>query len=155
MKSNQKQLYFVPKATKTVFFQPQRDLSHEDWKFFWIHAAELIKIGFSAKEAKLYLTLLARGGGTAAELTAASALQRPTVYSLLESLQEKGLVAKCLHGSRSFFTPEPPEQLMKNIETQASLIGEDFIVAGEDVRELNNTFPGILQNVTDLHNGTL
>lgn len=83
-----------------------------------IDAAELIKIGFSAKEAKLYLTLLARGGGTAAELTAASALQRPTVYSLLESLQEKGLVAKCLHGSRSFFTPEPPEQLMKNIETQ-------------------------------------
>jgi len=83
-----------------------------------INTAELIKIGFSQKEAKLYLTLLARGGATAAELTAASALKRPTVYKLLESLQDRGLVAQSFRGTRRFFTPEPPEQLMKNVENQ-------------------------------------
>lgn len=44
---------------------------------------------------------------------------------------------------------------MANIEEQASKIGDDFIVAAEDVRELNNAFPGILNNVTDLKNGTI
>lgn len=44
---------------------------------------------------------------------------------------------------------------MANIEEQASKIGDDFIVAAKDVRELNNAFPGILNNVTDLKNGTI
>lgn len=83
-----------------------------------VDTAELLKIGFSPKEAKLYLTLLARGGATAAELTAASSLKRPTVYKLLENLQSRGLVAQSFSGSRRYFTPEPPEQLMKNVETQ-------------------------------------
>ena len=33
-------------------------------------------------------------------------------------------------------------------------IGKDFIVSNENLRELNNAFPGILANITDLHNGT-
>lgn len=44
---------------------------------------------------------------------------------------------------------------VQDIEKQASLIGEDFIVAAGDIRELNNTFPGILQNLTYLNDGTI
>lgn len=44
---------------------------------------------------------------------------------------------------------------MDNVEEAASKIGEDFVVAADDVRELNNVFPGILQNVVDLHDGTV
>ena len=47
------------------------------------------------------------------------------------------------------------EWAIQNIKDQASKIGDDFIVAAGDVRELNNAFPGILEGVTDLHNGTL
>ena len=83
-----------------------------------IDASDLIRIGFSLKEAKLYLALLGKGGATAAELTAASALKRPTVYKLLENLQERGLVTASTRESRRFFTPEPPEQLLKYVETQ-------------------------------------
>ena len=36
-----------------------------------------------------------------------------------------------------------------------SKIGDNFIVAAEDIRELNNVFPGIMEGVTDLHNGTV
>lgn len=42
-----------------------------------------------------------------------------------------------------------------DIKEKASLIGEDFIVAAEDVRALNNTFPGILDGMTTLADGTV
>lgn len=42
-----------------------------------------------------------------------------------------------------------------DIKEKASLIGEDFIVAAEDVRALNNTFPGILEGMTTLADGTI
>lgn len=79
---------------------------------------DLITLGFSPKEAKLYLALLGKGGATAAELTAATALKRPTVYKLLENLRERGLVTRSSRESRRFFVPEPPEQLLKNAERQ-------------------------------------
>lgn len=44
---------------------------------------------------------------------------------------------------------------MDDITEKASLIGEKFIVSANDVRELNNTFPGIIQNMQDLGNGTV
>ena len=44
---------------------------------------------------------------------------------------------------------------MDDITEKASLIGENFIVSANDVRELNNTFPGIIQNMRDLGNGTV
>lgn len=43
---------------------------------------------------------------------------------------------------------------MTNIDTLASKIGEDFIVAAEDIEELNNAFPGILEGITFLKDGT-
>ena len=107
-----------------------------------IDSAELQKIGFSPKEAKLYLTLLARGGATAAELTVASSLKRPTVYKLLENLQSKGLVAQSFNGSRRFFTPEPPEQLMKNVETQKRNV-EQILPDLTDLFMLNTQHPRV------------
>ena len=50
---------------------------------------------------------------------------------------------------------EQTQAAMKNIQEQASKIGDNFIVAAEDIRELNNVFPGIMEGVTDLHNGTV
>lgn len=44
---------------------------------------------------------------------------------------------------------------MQDIEDQASKIGEKFIVAASDVRELNNTFPGIIQGMKSLSDGTV
>ena len=39
-------------------------------------------------------------------------------------------------------------------EKMVAKIGEDFIVSNENLRDLNNAFPGILANITDLHDGT-
>jgi len=44
---------------------------------------------------------------------------------------------------------------MKQADDLASKIGEDFIVAADDIRELNNAFPGILQEIEYLGDGTI
>lgn len=44
---------------------------------------------------------------------------------------------------------------LNNIDEMASKIGENFIVAADDLRELNNTFPGILEGMEYLADGTV
>lgn len=45
--------------------------------------------------------------------------------------------------------------VLSDIKDKASLIGEDFVVAADDIRALNNTFPGILEGMTILSDGTI
>ena len=44
---------------------------------------------------------------------------------------------------------------LNDIDEMASKIGESFIVAADDLRELNNTFPGILEGMEYLADGTV
>lgn len=44
---------------------------------------------------------------------------------------------------------------MQNIQDEASKIGENFVIAATDIRELNNTFPGIIQDMEDIGDGSV
>lgn len=44
---------------------------------------------------------------------------------------------------------------MQNIQDEASKIGENFVIATTDIRELNNTFPGIIQGMEDMGDGSV
>ena len=44
---------------------------------------------------------------------------------------------------------------MQDIQDQASKIGENFVVSASDIRELNNTFPGIIQGMEDVGDGSV
>lgn len=44
---------------------------------------------------------------------------------------------------------------MQNIQDGASKIGENFVIAATDIRELNNTFPGIIQGMEDIGDGSV
>ena len=44
---------------------------------------------------------------------------------------------------------------LDNINENASLIGDNFIVSADKLQELNNVFPGILQNMQDVGNGSV
>ncbi len=44
---------------------------------------------------------------------------------------------------------------MDDIYNKADMIGEGFIVAANDIRELNNTFPGIIEGMERLADGTI
>jgi hypothetical protein len=44
---------------------------------------------------------------------------------------------------------------IQQIEDHASKIGENYVVAAEDLRELNQVFPGILQGMKQLEDGSI
>ena len=50
---------------------------------------------------------------------------------------------------------ENAEAMLKNVADTAGKIGENFIVAADDVRELNQTFPGVLEGCQYLTDGTI
>lgn len=49
--------------------------------------------GFSKKEARLYLTVLALGEATFSQVAKKATLQRSTVYGLIDAMKEKGLLS--------------------------------------------------------------
>ncbi len=85
---------------------------------------DLMKIGFSQKQALLYWHLLERGGGLASELAAVTGLKRPTVYKLLGELESAHLVAQTMRGAHRVFLPENPENLLARIELEKRHISE-------------------------------
>ena len=44
---------------------------------------------------------------------------------------------------------------MQNIQDEGAKIGENFVIAATDIRELNNTFPGIIQGMEDIGDGSV
>lgn len=56
----------------------------------------MLRLGLSAHQVEVYLTLLQRGPLGAAELAAATSVPRTSVYELTKTLQEQGLVAATL-----------------------------------------------------------
>lgn len=82
---------------------------------------ELQALGFREKEAVLYIEILARGGGSAAELAQRTGLKRPTVYSLLDMLGQKRLVSNGIRGKKRIFEPEAPERIESVLENQRAV----------------------------------
>ena len=90
---------------------------------------ELIELGLSRNEAKIYLALLELGPTTTGPLIKKSKLYRVIVYDTLEHLLQKGLVNYSLSRNRKVFQAENPQQiqeLLKNKEILAKLVVEQL-----------------------------
>ena len=73
-------------------------------------------IGLSTKEAQLYLALLQAGPSRVVNLSRAAGLKRTTVYPIIDSLREKGLVRQEYQGLKKLYTAVSPERLEALIE---------------------------------------
>jgi sugar-specific transcriptional regulator TrmB len=78
----------------------------------------LEELGLSPNEAKVYFASLQSGPASVTEVARASGVKRTTVYSVLTSLAEKGLVAKEVHKFRQRFVPREPNELLHLLEIQ-------------------------------------
>lgn len=104
---------------------------------------DLIKFGFSYKEAKVYLTLLELGTSVASDIAKKTGTNRSTTYILLESLVGKGLVSISEKQGLKMYTPSPPERLIQYLEDSVqkytSLVG----VAHSILPELKSMYVGV------------
>jgi len=81
-----------------------------------ISQKELIELGFSKREAKVYLALLELGSSTATEIARKAAINRTTSYDILESLTSEGLVHLIGETKIQKYAAESPERVIKALE---------------------------------------
>lgn len=82
-------------------------------------AKELEKLGFSAKQCRVYVALLDLGRGTAAEIGKKTGINRTSVYDIVGELEEIGLVTMMASVKKKTYRAEPPEKLPVILENQA------------------------------------
>jgi len=71
----------------------------------------LINFGLSDNEANVYLSSLSLGPTTILKISKATSMKRTTIYSVVESLKQKGLMNMELKGWKRLFVAENPEKL--------------------------------------------
>ncbi|MEK9154114.1 MAG: helix-turn-helix domain-containing protein, partial [Patescibacteria group bacterium] len=91
-------------------------------------------IGLTEKEASVYLASLSLGPSTILELAEATSLKRTTVYSVIETLKQRGLMSVELSGWKRRFTAVDPQSL--------SLV----------LKQRERGFEAILPELISLHN---
>jgi len=106
---------------------------------------QLIKIGLSENEAKVYLALLELGSGTAQQIAQKANVGRPTTYVQLENLMKIGLVSsfekETTSGTeKTLFRAEDPEHLKNVVEkiNRAAKARKDAL--SKALPELGNLF---------------
>ena len=86
---------------------------------------QLKNLGFSDKEAKVYVALLEFGQAAALDIARSANVNRATMYVILDELKAKGLIstfekekARGRSGKKTFFVAEPPDRLRAMLERQ-------------------------------------
>jgi len=102
---------------------------------------ELIKLGLSDKEAKVYLASLELGYDTVLNISKKAAINRPTAYFILESLQKKGIVTTFEKDKKTYFAAESPDKLVTLLNKQK-----------EDIDQKQKQFENILPEFKALYN---
>ena len=99
---------------------------------------EIIKLGLSDKEAKVYLAALELGSGTAQMIAGKAGVNRATTYVVIESLMKMGLMSTYDEGKKTFFTASPPEKLREFLENQESKVREKINILNGIIPELSS-----------------
>jgi sugar-specific transcriptional regulator TrmB len=85
----------------------------------------LKEIGLSEKEALVYLALLEGDGFSILELAKKTKINRTTIYPIIKSLSEKGLVSETTVNTKINYQAESPERLETYLEKQKILLEEN------------------------------
>lgn len=78
----------------------------------------LRKIGFSEKEAKIYMQLIRLGAQPVSVISQKAGINRTTTYDIIESLTKKGLISSIKKGSATYFKALDPKNLLNYLERE-------------------------------------
>lgn len=78
----------------------------------------LEKIGFSDKEARIYLQLIRLGAQPASTIANKAGINRTTTYDIIESLTKKGLISTMQKGGTTYFKALDPKELINYLERE-------------------------------------
>lgn len=84
----------------------------------------LMDAGLSDKEVKIYLALLQVETDSVVDLAKKTKIKRPTVYTVLDSLNKKGLVSQIEQDNKVRYVAESPERLHSFLERKEMALKE-------------------------------
>lgn len=102
-------------------------------------AAKLQAVGFSDKQAKVYVAALFLGPSAVQKIAEQAEINRATAYVILDELAQMGLVSESTQGKKTVYVAEPPEAIERYLEAQTQ-------AATAKQTELKGILPG-LKNV--------
>lgn len=83
---------------------------------------ELKTAGFNEKEAKVYLAALELGEASISNIARKSGIKRTTVYLVLESLREKGIISTTRKKASTLYWAENPQKIAQQAEERKGAI---------------------------------
>lgn len=89
--------------------------------------------GLSDKEVKIYLALLQVETDSVVDLAKKTKIKRPTVYTVLDSLNKKGLVSQIEQDKKVRYIAESPEKLATFIERKESSLRELKVLFDKEI----------------------
>lgn len=96
----------------------------------------LEKLGFSLKEAEVYLALLKHGKMSPAEVARLTKISRPTVYSVSKELVRKGVLQEDLGGTSLLLIAKQPEDFMVVVNREQKRLDERKKLVEQTITEL-------------------
>ena len=82
---------------------------------------ELKSLGFTEKEAVVYLALLKAGTASVANINKVTGIPRPTIYDILNVLVEKRLITVYKKDKKSFYSPVEPEEIIRKLKEKEEI----------------------------------
>lgn len=101
---------------------------------------KLTKLGLSGLEARLYVGLLQRQLTTAGILAKHLKIKRSTVYTILDSLQEKGLISVTQIEAVKHYQANPPKRLKDFLDQQKQELKAKELLLNEMDKDLDSLF---------------
>lgn len=83
-------------------------------------------LGFTTKQARIYLAALELGEASVQQLAQKSQLKRTTLYYILDELIESGALVETKTGRKTYYVPEQPVTLLKNVKEKISNFEESL-----------------------------
>ena len=97
----------------------------------------LANLGFSVKEAKLYLAVLQHQQITPADLARVTKINRATVYHIAMGLVSRGVIAEELGGKKRMFVALPPTALEQTLEQQRRELTQQETMVKQTIGKLS------------------
>lgn len=101
---------------------------------------ELVKLGLSDKEAKVYLSSLELGPSPVQKISQRAKVNRATTYVVIEDLKAMGLMSTFDEGKKTYFVAEQPERLLNHLKSQESELKEKIAMLQDRLPELKSIF---------------
>ncbi|MFA5793016.1 MAG: helix-turn-helix domain-containing protein [Candidatus Gracilibacteria bacterium] len=99
----------------------------------------LVKLGFTEKEARVYLMLFRTGPSPVSSLAKRVGMKRVTVYSVLESLMARGIITYEHSGEGRKYIPHDPECLLDELDREKASLQMKLAVAKDCIDQLQKS----------------